>query len=219
MTDMELSNQVFEPQKVTLLALQDAGSIAPADAHLLASAVESRENIVISGCGGAGKTTLMQALLNERAKLFPGDRVHIVQCVAELVHPSAGVTRSPTGSVESLGYLIRRAMRMGPDTIALDEIRESSASELLDAWLSGLRGGFATIHAKDADSAMKRFADLVGQPSAEIRIKHAVKWVVHMTERRVTTVQLVRSDAGGFADMRWVAPGSGMSVDGGHTQA
>ena len=119
---------------------------------LLRGLVAGRANLLLAGPTGAGKTTLMRALLHECPAT---ERVVTVEEVRELGDIGVGdhvalACREP--NVEGAGgiglsRLVRATLRMRPDRIVVGECRGSEVADLLRALGSGHRGGMTTIHA------------------------------------------------------------------------
>ncbi len=137
----------------------------PGVAELLAWAVRSRSNIVVSGGTGAGKTTLLNALA---AEIPPGDRVVTVEDAAELRLPGDHVVRlearppnsEGVGEV-SLRALVRNALRMRPDRIIVGEVRGPEALDMLQAMNTGHEGSLSTCHANSPADALRRLETMV----------------------------------------------------------
>jgi len=125
----------------TLEQLVQMGSIDQRTAVRLASAVRDRENVLVSGGGGTGKTTLLGVL----ARMIPNEeRVVTIEDAAELRlgprHVVSLECRPPNvegrGEV-SLRDLVRCAMRMRADRIVVGEVRGPEALDMLQALTSG----------------------------------------------------------------------------------
>lgn len=154
--------------------------------ELLKRIVRSRENFLIAGAAGSGKTTLLRAMLAEAI----GDRIIAVEDVGELGLTSANFislqTRQPNieGAGEiGLERLLREALRMRPDRIAVGEIRGAELLVMIQAFNTGHAGGGATIHANNFDSISERISAIawqVGLPGAELlaQAKTAIKWLL-----------------------------------------
>src|SRR5579884_442266 len=157
--------------------------LTPAERDALERAVLARDNILVGGGTGSGKTTLANALLKVIAQ-GTTDRVHIVedtpelQCAAPnkvqvLVHPG----------VHSWRDAIMAAMRFRPDRIVVGEVRDGSALELLKAWNTGHPGGLATVHANDTAAMLDRLCQLIEEivnPAPRELIAQTVQVCVHI---------------------------------------
>jgi pilus assembly protein CpaF len=147
-------------------------------------------SVVISGQPGAGKTSLLSALLNA----VPSE--HCIRCCEEvrelhvpLVHGSFYEARPPglDGSGEiSLRDLVKVVLAMRPDRIVVGEVRGAEAFELTRAVNAGT--GFAcTIHANsafDALTALVNAALMAGENVAESVVRKvfsaSIDLIVHL---------------------------------------
>lgn len=139
----------------------EAGIATGAQAHLLASAVALRRNIVVAGGTGSGKTTLLNALLAEPS--FGGARVIILEDTAELQCASANTVQlltKRTAPEIDLRDLVQMTLRLRPDRIVVGEVRDGAALEVLKAWNTGHPGGLLSLHANSAEDALSRLEDL-----------------------------------------------------------
>ena len=112
---------------------------------------EARENLLIVGGTGSGKTTLANAILAEPA--FAADRVVLIEDTAELQCSAADQIQMLTKRTEpavTMTDLVRDTLRLRPDRIVIGEVRDGSALDLLKAWNTGHPGGLATLHANSA---------------------------------------------------------------------
>jgi pilus assembly protein CpaF len=141
-----------------------SGMLDEAHRALLAEAVRDRQNILLTGGAGTGKTTLLAALM---AEVLPTERIVTIEDVAELridhPHVVALETRQPnTEGAGGLGLerLVREALRMRPDRIVLGECRGAEVRELLAALNTGHDGGAGTLHASDLDDVPARLEAL-----------------------------------------------------------
>ncbi len=145
-----------------------------------------RENFLIAGGAGSGKTTLLRAMLSECA----GERVIAVEDVAELGiqtgHFISLQTRQPNieGAGEvTLERLVREALRMRPDRLAVGEIRGAELLALVQAMNTGHGGGGATIHANSFESVVERVRAIgwqCGLPAEQVleQVRSAIKWLI-----------------------------------------
>ncbi len=193
------------------LALSDA--MSDAEAVRLATAVRERENVLVSGGGGSGKTTLVGVL----ARLAAGtDRIITIEDAAELRlgerHVVSLETRPP--NVEGRGEvtmrdLVRCAMRMRADRIIVGEVRGAEALDMLQALTSGHAGSMATVHADAPREALMRLEvmALLAAPGLSVnaarrQIAAAFDVIVHLERgadgrRRVSEICDVRVGASG----------------------
>tara|TARA_R110002051_G_C8757399_1_gene501146 strand:+ start:4311 stop:5312 length:1002 start_codon:yes stop_codon:yes gene_type:complete len=140
----------------------DEGVMSPQNAAALKLAVLEKENILIVGGTGSGKTTLANALLAEIAQT--GDRVILLEDTRELQcsAPDTVALRTQPGSV-TLSDLVRSTLRLRPDRIIVGEVRGGEALDMLKAWNTGHPGGIATVHANSAEAGLYRLEQLVGE--------------------------------------------------------
>ncbi|EJL38452.1 P-type conjugative transfer ATPase TrbB [Caulobacter sp. AP07] len=153
----------------TLQDYVDQAIMTPAQARVLAQAAAERENILIAGGTGAGKTTLANAVLALPA--FRDDRVVIGEDTPELqcsaLDQLALLTKRADPPV-TMADLVRAALRLRPDRIVIGEVRDGSALDMLKAWNTGHPGGLATLHANSAREALSRLEDLISEVSRTV---------------------------------------------------
>jgi type IV secretion system protein VirB11 len=133
-------------------------------ARILREAATRRDNILIAGGTGSGKTTLANAVLAEPA--FANDRVLIAEDTPELQCSAMDQIALLTKRTEppvTMADLVRAALRLRPDRIIIGEVRDGSALDMLKAWNTGHPGGLATLHANSAREALSRLEDLIGE--------------------------------------------------------
>jgi type IV secretion system protein TrbB len=136
--------------------------ITDALAASLRNAINDRENILIAGATGSGKTTFAGALINEMvASSGQSERYVIIEDTLEIQCRAENLVQLRTSEAADLTRLVRATMRLRPDRIIIGEVRGAEALALLKAWLTGHPGGVTTIHANSAKSALTRLASLV----------------------------------------------------------
>ena len=191
----------------TLSQYIDQGIMTQAQAEVIREAAVTRQNILIVGGTGSGKTTLANAILAEPA--FASDRVIIIEDTAELQCSADDQIRMLTKRTEppvTMTDLVRDTLRLRPDRIIIGEVRDGSALDLLKAWNTGHPGGLATIHANSAAEGLTRLEDLIGEVTQRIpyrAITQAINVVIFIersaTGRRVREVsRLVGRDGDAY---------------------
>lgn len=152
-----------EPFKVEDLLQFD--SMSQDMATFLDGIVRAKMNTLISGGTGSGKTTL----LNVIATSIPhGERVITIEDSAELRldRPNVVGMEARPANVEGKGEvsirnLVRNALRMRPDRIIVGEVRSGEAFDMLQAMNTGHEGSITTVHANNADDALRRVEAMV----------------------------------------------------------
>jgi pilus assembly protein CpaF len=135
------------------------GSISEDMAEFMKKAIDLGFNILVSGGTQAGKTTFLNALLDQ---VSPMERVITIEEVFELKPnlPDWIALQTRTANIEgegeiSLRRLIKESLRMRPSRIIVGEVREAEALDLLVALNAGLPG-MATLHANSVRGAINK---------------------------------------------------------------
>lgn len=142
-----------------------ADGAIPSDAHtLISEVITARRSFLVIGGTGAGKTTMLNALLGQ---VNPSERLILVEDAPEL-DPQHGhvvrlVARAP--NVEGIGEvsvrtLVRQALRMRPDRIVVGEVRGAEVIDLLTALNTGHEGCAGTLHANSVAEVPARMEAL-----------------------------------------------------------
>jgi len=150
------------------LKAEDAALIAHREAGdwpgFFRAAVRSRKNILISGATGSGKTTFAKGLI----RLIPEhERLLTIEDARELVVPHRNVVHmlyaKDGQGLARIGakQLLESALRMRPDRILLQELRDGTAFFYLRNVNSGHPGSITTIHADSAALAFEQLTLLV----------------------------------------------------------
>ncbi len=176
-------------RRETLPGLIDRGTLPPGAAGLLWAAMQTTSSLLVSGPPGAGKTSLLSALL------AAAPSSHCIRCCEEirelhvpLTHGSFYEARPPgmDGTAEvSLRDLVKFVLAMRPDHIVVGEVRGSEAFELTRAVNAGC-GFSCTVHAnsaRDALNALVNAAIMAGENVQEPIVRKvfasAIDLVVH----------------------------------------
>ena len=178
--------------------------IAEQQLNTLLEIVNSRENFVVIGGTGTGKTTLLKAMLEESSH----ERIVTIEDAAELNlsgNSVALITRSSNhegiGQV-TLGHLVREALRMRPDRLVIGEARGEELLVLLQAINTGHNGSGFTLHANSVEDAWPRLLGIlvgagVSIEFAQLLIASSITWVIEVKrvsgKRVVSAIQRLRS--------------------------
>lgn len=172
-------------------------------ADVIRRAVAQRENILIVGSTGSGKTTLANAVLAEISTRHGEQRVVIIEDTPELQCSAPNHVALKTNETADMTRLLRTTMRLRPDRIVVGEVRGPEALTLLKAWNTGHPGGLATIHANSAAAGLVRLEQLVQEanvPPQPQLIAEAVDLIVSIVRtpagRRIQEV--IRVDGYGL---------------------
>ncbi len=150
--------------------------------EVLCRAVAGKKNILVTGGTGSGKTTLVNAILDEIAQ--SGDRIVIIEDTLELQCSAQDTVflRAREG-VATMNDLLKATMRLRPDRIVVGEVRGGEALSLLKAWNTGHPGGCATVHANNALGGLIRLEQLIQEAAASVSkelVAEAVDIIVHV---------------------------------------
>jgi type IV secretion system protein VirB11 len=143
-----------------------SGIMTGAQAAFIRQAVANRENILVGGGTGSGKTTLANAILQEIGRI--AGRVLTVEDTLELQVEADEVVRQRTvrngnNVRRTMQDVVRDMLRLSPDRIIVGEVRGPEAIDMIQGWNTGHPGGVATIHCNSAPDALERLEDLLIQ--------------------------------------------------------
>lgn len=169
-TQIPPSNQAGPPSDPVareLSALRQAGDVT----SFLRRAVQLRQNILLSGATGSGKTTVSKALILE---VPAEDRLITIEDVPELSmqnqpnHVRLFYSQGGQGQSDvTPGQLLASAKRQRPDRVFVSELR--TGDEVYDYLVSvntGHPGSITSIHADSAKMAFIALAQLMKRSDA-----------------------------------------------------
>jgi type IV secretion system protein VirB11 len=185
----------------TLDEYAESGVMTAGQCENLRQAIRERQNVLVVGGTGSGKTTLGNAVLHEITVMEPNARQIIIEDTAELNSTAKNKVNYQTSPECSMTALLKITLRMRPDRIIVGEVRGAEAFDLVQAWNTGHGGGLATLHANDCASGLRRLKSLISQhpfaprdiePDIALAVNVMVNIVKSGTERRVQEIVAVR---------------------------
>jgi P-type conjugative transfer ATPase TrbB len=184
----------------TLDQYVEAGIMMARHCEALKGAVRQHQNILVTGGTGSGKTTLVNAIINEMVRANPDERVCIIEDTGEIQCTATNCVQYHTALDVPMTTLLKVILRMRPDRILVGEVRGAEALDLLDAWNTGHEGGAATLHANSALAGLTRRNE-AAPSEIEPLIGEVVHLVVHIARvpegRRVQEIHEISGYAAG----------------------
>lgn len=149
----------------TLNDLAERGFLRQSQLELVRRLIREKKTILISGATGAGKTSFLNACLDE----IPwAERLVVIEDTTELRLERGNCAFLRTRMDEysqmipiSMGDLVRNALRMRPDRLVIGEVRGAESLDFLNAINTGHTGSFSSLHANSARDALWRLKSLI----------------------------------------------------------
>lgn len=155
----------------TLERLMQNNWASPCDLEILTSLLRMRKNFLVVGPTGAGKTSVLSALL---AELEPIDRAIVIEDTDEIqvghdLSTKMLVRRESLGALKAYDQaeLVKQSLRMRPHRLIVGEVRGGEAKDLLLALSTGHAGSLGTLHAHSPRQALLRLEMLVQMGAPE----------------------------------------------------
>jgi len=189
-----LTIRKFQSRLFTADELVRVGSMPAEVLATLQATIAHRQNILISGGTGTGKTTMLNALA---FFIDDEDRIILIEDTSEIAINKRNLVRFEARREQNglpavaIRDLLRATLRHRPDRIILGEVRGGEAFDLLQALNTGHSGTLSTIHANSAQQALARFTSCVLQSGVELpyaavrrNIGDAVHLLLHLERRQ-----------------------------------
>lgn len=165
-TTTDVAHQQTHPLDAELLVLHRARDWR----RFFPLAVRARKNIIVCGATGSGKTTVARALI----QAIPLDeRLLTIEDAPEFgLLPQRNVvnlfySKGDQGSARVRSEdLIEASLRMRPDRVLLQELRDGAAFSYIRGVASGHPGSITTCHAEDPEGAFDVLRLMVKQHEA-----------------------------------------------------
>ena len=157
----------------------------------LSAAVAAHQTLLVVGGTSSGKTTFLNALIQE---IDRDERLLLIETIPEVVVPHRNLVRLEADDEQgySVQRLLKSALRSRPDRILVGEVRGGEAFDFMDAANTGHPGAMGTIHANSAREGLARLENLVLEgrpamplPAIKTRIAQTFDLILHMERRRV----------------------------------
>lgn len=157
---------------ITLEDMVKHRTISPKIARFLAAVSRANMCVFVAGFPGAGKTTMLRALMST---IRPEEKIVTIETERELylnklperhwqVQDLQYVPSQAAGADSIAGFSLQQcldiALRSSAERILFAEIRGAEGPIALKAMQAG-KGSMSTIHARSADDAIHRFADVL----------------------------------------------------------
>ncbi len=210
LTGPTLTIRKFSKTPLTLDNLVKLGSITSSTKEILLQAIANKDNIIISGGTGTGKTSLLNALSQN---IPDSQRIVTIEDSAELQlkHNHLISLESRPANMEGKGEisirdLVKNALRMRPDRIIVGEIRGAEAIDMLQAMNTGHQGSLTTVHANAPLEALLRIETMVLMGDVELPLKAirqqiigAITLIIQLErqadgQRKISQISCLRSD-------------------------
>ena len=150
------------------------GTLTRDMALFLEACVKSKQNILVVGGTGTGKTTVLNIL---SSFIDDSERIITIEDAAELklkqnhvISLETRVDNYQSKSEVTIRDLVRNSLRMRPDRIIVGEVRGKEAFDMLQAMNTGHEGSLTTIHANSAIDSLNRLETMVLMGGLEIPV-------------------------------------------------
>lgn len=166
----------------------------------LSAAIRAGKNVMVSGDAGAGKTTLVRALLNE---LDPRERLATIEAQYELLMHrlperhhrvwaaeaqgggEVGADGRPVGEV-TLTRLIELSLQKNVTRIVVGEVVGEEVMAMMEA-MQGGRGSVSTVHAHSALDTVERLVTLITRARGNVDTSFGYRLVAQNVDLIVHT--------------------------------
>ena len=163
-------------------------------AALLDGLVACKQNIIVAGGTGSGKTSMLNAL---SSYIVDGERVVVIEDARELQLQSDHVVQFEAQAADAKGRgvvsirdLFKATLRLRPDRIVVGEIRGGEALELIQAMTSGHGGCMSTVHATYPKDTLSRLETMALMSDVELPMRALRSQVASAIDIIVQTARL-----------------------------
>ena len=150
------------------------GTLTRDMALFLEACVKSKQNILVVGGTGSGKTTVLNIL---SSFIGENERIITIEDAAELklnqqhvVSLETRIDNYQSKTEVTIRDLVRNSLRMRPDRIIVGEVRGKEAFDMLQAMNTGHEGSLTTLHANSPIDSLNRLETMVLMGGLEIPV-------------------------------------------------
>ncbi len=183
---------VLSDTDLTLCELLDAGRIE----DFIRLAVVSRYSILLSGGTSSGKTTFLNAILQEvpiDERIITIEDTREVRPIQENYLPLIASKGDQGEARVTVEMLLQASLRLRPDRIFLGEIRGAEAYSFLRAINTGHPGSITTVHADSPAGAFEQLALMVMQAGLGLKREEIIGYI-----RSVLPIVIQQTKIGGW---------------------
>jgi len=185
----------FFREALTVDKLIEINAITADAVQMLSAVVAGKQNIIVAGGTGSGKTSLLNVLSGFAAE---DERIVVIEDSRELQLFGGHVVQLEARPPDARGKhavtirdLFRATLRMRPDRIVVGEIRGGEALDLVQAMTSGHGGCLSTVHATYPIDTLNRLETMALMSDVElplralrVQIASAIDWIVQTARQR-----------------------------------
>lgn len=205
----------------TLTKLKETGWCSDSDLDFLKSIVQTRKRFLIIGPTGCGKTSVINALLDQTESHC---RSIVIEDTSEISSINSCslklITRTQRAQLLDITQteLVKASLRLRPDRIIMGEIRGTEAKDFLMALSTGHEGSFGSLHASDPHQALLRLEMLIQMGAPQWSLEAIRKLIflsldgILVLEKKLDgqrvfkgAYQIASLETSGFLIDRWVA--------------
>lgn len=208
----------FFREALTIQKLLEFGSLTQDAADFLAGVVGVKQNVIVAGGTGSGKTSMLNVLANF---FDPKERIVVIEDSREVQIRHDHVVQLEARPADAKGQgaiairdLFKATLRMRPDRIVIGEIRGSEALDLVQAMTSGHGGCLATVHATYPHDTLHRLETMAMMSDVQLPLDALRAQVASAVDMVVQTARL-RDGARcvtHIAEVQGYTPGQGYHI-------
>ena len=169
-----LTIRKFKRDLVDIEDILRNGTLTRDMAVFLEACVKSKQNIIISGGTGSGKTTVLNILSsfigNEERIITIEDAAELKLQQKHVISLETRIDNYQSKSEVTIRDLVRNSLRMRPDRIIVGEVRGKEAFDMLQAMNTGHEGSLTTLHANNPIDSLNRLETMVLMGEIEIPV-------------------------------------------------